>query len=444
MEADKSREQPMNGSSNGNSGTHKTDVETGNPTTPKKNSGQHLKEENFSSAIVEPSNADQNKNTPATSMASDQQVSFVIDDAEDEEETDVFVDEPLDTTPAQSKAKSSKPGHKIRSKAIVAAKSSPFSAKSQAPKISNNQKSYWSSDEDDALGGREGAKRRKGDARPKRADEKMNTAGIPASAQSQPQAKPRPRTKKSRSKRPLRRVQDDDKDDADEGECTTSDEDEGIQRAHQHAHAPMLTSTPKTSNITDNNSQVDQKPPPVAVVRTKAKTPLHISPKAAKSSSFLSPSLNSSGASKNNLSNHAGAAATGPSSASKAANALVAGSSNQQFLSLEDMEICQRLDDEYENALEEREIGYMARYTSVRQSACFSVMFMLTFLSLGTTFFMRYADWSIHDSLLFSIYTITTVGYGNKAIPKETGFQCFTILYIFVGIATLTIMVRGL
>jgi Ion channel len=106
------------------------------------------------------------------------------------------------------------------------------------------------------------------------------------------------------------------------------------------------------------------------------------------------------------------------------------------------MEICQRLDDEYEYAIEEREIGYMARYSSVRQAACFSVVFMLIFLSLGTTFFMRYADWNFHESLLFSIYTITTVGYGYHKIPKESGFQCFTILYIFVGIATLTIMVR--
>jgi hypothetical protein len=111
-------------------------------------------------------------------------------------------------------------------------------------------------------------------------------------------------------------------------------------------------------------------------------------------------------------------------------------------LSTEDIEICQRLDDEYERALEEREIGYNARYASVRQSAFLSVFFMCTYLCLGTLFFMRQAAWTIPDSLLFSIYTITTVGYGTLggAMPTTPGFQSYTIFYILVGIAALTIM----
>jgi len=76
-----------------------------------------------------------------------------------------------------------------------------------------------------------------------------------------------------------------------------------------------------------------------------------------------------------------------------------------QIMSREDIEICQQLDKEYEQALEEREIGYTARYNSVRQSAGFSVVFMLIYLTLGTVFFMRQANWDVRDSLLFSIYT---------------------------------------
>ena len=110
-------------------------------------------------------------------------------------------------------------------------------------------------------------------------------------------------------------------------------------------------------------------------------------------------------------------------------------------LTLEDIEVCRQLDDEYERALEEREIGYTARYNSVRQSAFLSVFFMLSYLVLGTAFFMRQTDWSVADSLLFSIYTVTTVGYGNQPIPRTSGFQIYTIFYILVGIAALTIMV---
>jgi hypothetical protein len=72
-------------------------------------------------------------------------------------------------------------------------------------------------------------------------------------------------------------------------------------------------------------------------------------------------------------------------------------------MTLDDIDIFQKLDDEYERALEEREIGYNARYASVRQSAFLSVFFMASYMMLGTAFFMRQADWSVPDSLLFSI-----------------------------------------
>ena len=99
----------------------------------------------------------------------------------------------------------------------------------------------------------------------------------------------------------------------------------------------------------------------------------------------------------------------------------------QANMSSADVELCQQLDEEYERALEEREIGYNARYASVRQSALISVFFMFSFLFLGTAFFIRQAQWSIADSLLFSVYAITTVGYGNHEIPTAPAFQAYTI-----------------
>lgn len=123
------------------------------------------------------------------------------------------------------------------------------------------------------------------------------------------------------------------------------------------------------------------------------------------------------------------------------ASGKVDGSIVGNQLTVEDLEICQRLDEEYERALEEREIGYNARYASVRQSAVLSVFFMAAFLTLGTTFFIRQAAWTIPESILFSIYTITTVGYGWSEMPTTPGFQAYTIFFILVGIAALTIMV---
>eukprot|EP00536_Pseudo-nitzschia_multiseries_P017272 jgi/Psemu1/50149/gm1.50149_g len=134
-------------------------------------------------------------------------------------------------------------------------------------------------------------------------------------------------------------------------------------------------------------------------------------------------------------------------------------------LTEEDIEICRRLDDEYERALEERDIGYKARYSSVRQTAIFSIVFLVIYMIQGTIVYREllllnnkhnhvpgieggesdefdneFQNWSIPESLLFSIFTITTVGYGREDLPTTPSFQAYTILYIMVGIATLTIM----
>jgi len=136
-------------------------------------------------------------------------------------------------------------------------------------------------------------------------------------------------------------------------------------------------------------------------------------------------------------------------------------------LTSEDIEICQRLDDEYERALEERDISYNARYSSVRQTASVSIIFLALYMTQGTfvyrellkinynnknsvarmidgeteEFDNEFSNWSIPESLLFSIFTITTVGYGREDLPTSPSFQAYTIVYIMVGIAAITIVV---
>ncbi|KAL7558629.1 hypothetical protein ACA910_019460 [Epithemia clementina (nom. ined.)] len=105
-----------------------------------------------------------------------------------------------------------------------------------------------------------------------------------------------------------------------------------------------------------------------------------------------------------------------------------------------DVGIFQKLDAEYDRAMEEREVSYAARYQSVRQSACFAVGFMVIYMTLGTVYFMKQADWTVQESLFFGIYTITTVGYGNLDNPETPAFQLYTIFFILIGMATLTIM----
>lgn len=113
----------------------------------------------------------------------------------------------------------------------------------------------------------------------------------------------------------------------------------------------------------------------------------------------------------------------------------------QSDLTAQDIDTIQTLDKEYDLSLMEREIGWNARNISVRQNAGITSWLMCIFILIGTITFQLTTDWSLTDSILFCIYTITTVGYGNNEHPNHPVLLIFISLYIFVGIANLTIMV---
>lgn len=107
-----------------------------------------------------------------------------------------------------------------------------------------------------------------------------------------------------------------------------------------------------------------------------------------------------------------------------------------------DTELLQELDREYDVALEEREIAYQARHDSVRGSACFLLVAMAVLLILSVLFLLSLTDdeWDVGDAALFCVYAITTVGYGNLHNPQTPAFQMFVIVFVFTGIAALTVL----
>jgi len=101
----------------------------------------------------------------------------------------------------------------------------------------------------------------------------------------------------------------------------------------------------------------------------------------------------------------------------------------------------QIFDSEYERALEDQEISWRARYGATRLSFIMSTLLMIIYLWLGCMFYRSEAGWSIPDALLFTVYTVTTVGYGGPMpLPNTAAFHGFTSLYILVGISLVTVL----
>jgi ABC-type microcin C transport system permease subunit YejB len=54
----------------------------------------------------------------------------------------------------------------------------------------------------------------------------------------------------------------------------------------------------------------------------------------------------------------------------------------------------------------------------------------------GTLFYWAAEDWTLIQSLYFSVVTLTTVGYGDLT-PTSDYSRIFTIIYIFIGLGVL-------
>jgi len=86
-------------------------------------------------------------------------------------------------------------------------------------------------------------------------------------------------------------------------------------------------------------------------------------------------------------------------------------------------------------------LGIMFLIRTFRNAAgdpAFRVLAMACGLILlaGTLFYPIAEDWSLLDSLYFSVITLTTIGYGDYA-PASTAGKIFTIVYVFVGLGFL-------
>ena len=95
----------------------------------------------------------------------------------------------------------------------------------------------------------------------------------------------------------------------------------------------------------------------------------------------------------------------------------------------------------HEEVARDRDIQMEARTRAIRNMAAGAIAFFILFQVVGISFLVHVGDVTIPDAMLFSIYTITTAGFGSVQIPHTPGILTFVSFYIFVGLAALTILV---
>ena len=65
-----------------------------------------------------------------------------------------------------------------------------------------------------------------------------------------------------------------------------------------------------------------------------------------------------------------------------------------------------------------------------------SLLIFIVFLLMGSTFFYsKVENWTIIDSLYFSVMTMSTIGYGDF-VPTTTFSKIFTIIYTILSIGS--------
>ena len=76
-------------------------------------------------------------------------------------------------------------------------------------------------------------------------------------------------------------------------------------------------------------------------------------------------------------------------------------------------------------------------YLGLKRDAEFKslMIFIIVLLAGSTVFYSSIEDWTVIDSLYFSVMTMSTIGYGDF-VPTTTFSKIFTIIYTILSIGS--------
>jgi len=96
----------------------------------------------------------------------------------------------------------------------------------------------------------------------------------------------------------------------------------------------------------------------------------------------------------------------------------------------------------YNLSMDKIQVSNHAHYQSNRMILFGAVAFFLVYEVAVTIFMIIQAQLKVNLGILFSLYTVTSAGFGNVVIPKTDAFLGFAVLNVFISISLLAIVVR--
>ena len=96
---------------------------------------------------------------------------------------------------------------------------------------------------------------------------------------------------------------------------------------------------------------------------------------------------------------------------------------------------------EYDRSMEAMQAMNLSRYKSNRTLAWVILTSFLVYQSLATIYIILRADVTASQGLLYTVYTMTSAGFGSVKVPTETSFLLVSIFNMFMSVSLFAIVV---
>jgi hypothetical protein len=106
-----------------------------------------------------------------------------------------------------------------------------------------------------------------------------------------------------------------------------------------------------------------------------------------------------------------------------------------------DVVLLAKLRRQYNRSLEEQQTMYLSKHRANRTVALWVFLCYLLYEVFATLFIFKGADVRLDQATVFTMYTVTTAGFGSVPVPKTTGFLVFLIFNIFISVSGVAVLV---